>query len=471
MIATRAMDTTTGAEQTSVHVFVGPTLTDDEVRTIRPDAVVHPPVEHGDLLALPASSGDVVVIIDGYYHQRAPVRHKEVLYLIDRGVTVIGCASMGALRAAELWPCGMIGYGRIFSMYVDGTIDADDEVAVAHLRGDGYEARNAPLVNIRHACAEAASVGVIDVEVADQVVAAARDLHYTERSWRNVRLALAGGASRDGSDGGPVSAIVDLLRQHPDLGDLKRSDALSTLRAIEDIVAASGPRADLGHWHNPHVYHWLPEFKGLDDPGAKGVSDADVLRYRQIYEPGFPDRWQAFVLDETARALGLGDPEPTDALGIAKETFRRIGALHLVDADNPFADVRDGGADEMLVRTLVRSYQPPRGVYDILGGIAGPAQPAAIRDQVAEARRLNDKVLWRGKVRLVERLSPQRLRAHLSTVWQVADDDATILAAARDRGIPSVAEAVGMIRPYFLRDDARTGRSAASRWERDDDLG
>ena len=39
---------------------------------------------------------------------------------------------MGALRAAELHPFGMVGIGQVYEWYRDGTIDADDEVAVAH---------------------------------------------------------------------------------------------------------------------------------------------------------------------------------------------------------------------------------------------------------------------------------------------------------------------------------------------------
>lgn len=446
-----------------VHVFVGPTLTDDEVRAHRGDAIVHSPVEHGDLLALDVSAGDVVVIVDGYYHQRAPVRHKEILHLIDQGVRVIGCASMGALRAAELWPCGMVGRGHIFAMYVDGTIDADDEVAVAHLRGQGYEARNVPSVNIRHACAKAAEAGVIDSDTASQVIAAARDLHYTERSWRNVRLALAHrteSAPSDTSD--PVSALVEYLQDRPDVADLKRTDALETLDAIDEIVAEANDYDALGHWHNPHVYNWLPEFSGLESPGANGVSDGDVLRYRQVFEADFPARWQDFVLAEAAAALG--DSAPPEPARIAAETFRRIGALDLVTSENPFVEIADHDTDELLVRTLVRSYQAPRGVHDVVRGVAACPDTAQVREQICAARKINDTVLWRGKVRLVERLAHQRLRQHLAATWQVADEEAALLAAARDRGIASIDEAVSMIRPYFLLDDARTGNGIAERW-------
>ncbi|NHA00710.1 hypothetical protein G5V59_13740 [Nocardioides sp. W3-2-3] len=62
-----------------VHVFTGPTLTAEQVHSVRPDAHVHEPVRHGDLIALDAPAGAVVVIVDGLYHQQVSVRHKEIL--------------------------------------------------------------------------------------------------------------------------------------------------------------------------------------------------------------------------------------------------------------------------------------------------------------------------------------------------------------------------------------------------------
>src|SRR4051812_35252740 len=114
----------------TVHVFCGPTISADQVRQILPTARTHPPVRHGDLLSLDCEAGDVVVIIDGVFHATAPVRHKEIMLLLADKIAVVGASSMGALRAAELYPLGMRGVGRIFEMYRDGVIEADDEVAV-----------------------------------------------------------------------------------------------------------------------------------------------------------------------------------------------------------------------------------------------------------------------------------------------------------------------------------------------------
>jgi hypothetical protein len=80
----------------TTYVYVGPTLPAAEVASCLPEAVIRPPVAHGDLLRETHSSGDVVLLIDGYFHHAGAVRHKEILTLLASGVRVVGCSSMGA---------------------------------------------------------------------------------------------------------------------------------------------------------------------------------------------------------------------------------------------------------------------------------------------------------------------------------------------------------------------------------------
>jgi ubiquinone/menaquinone biosynthesis C-methylase UbiE len=68
-------------------VYTGPTLRAEEVRRILPDATVAPPVAAGDLLRRPARSGDVVVIIDGYFHGVGAVRQLLDDFMAGRGMT------------------------------------------------------------------------------------------------------------------------------------------------------------------------------------------------------------------------------------------------------------------------------------------------------------------------------------------------------------------------------------------------
>ena len=109
-------------------VFLGPTLAREDAERIL-DADYLPPICRGDLAKLPEHVR-YVGIVDGEFYQSLSVSPKEVLKLLRRGVTVFGSSSMGALRAAETWKLGMIGVGKIFAMYRDGILDADDEVAL-----------------------------------------------------------------------------------------------------------------------------------------------------------------------------------------------------------------------------------------------------------------------------------------------------------------------------------------------------
>ena len=57
---------------------------------------------------------------------------QEILYAMSAGAEVAGAASVGALRAAELSPFGMIGIGSIYRPFAAGHWTDDDEVAVMH---------------------------------------------------------------------------------------------------------------------------------------------------------------------------------------------------------------------------------------------------------------------------------------------------------------------------------------------------
>src|SRR3979490_2921209 len=90
--------------------FFGPSITEAEVRRLA--AVTHaPPIKRGDLAAV--DDYDVIVILDGEFGQNMSVSPKEILSLLERGKTVIGASSMGALRASELDRSGMIGVGGV----------------------------------------------------------------------------------------------------------------------------------------------------------------------------------------------------------------------------------------------------------------------------------------------------------------------------------------------------------------------
>ncbi|SDT25333.1 TfuA-like protein [Microlunatus soli] len=167
-------------------VFIGPSLCHDEVRKTF-DGTVRPPIGRGDLDQLIGCDPppQQVGIVDGTFLHRLAVTPKEVLRAIDAGITVFGASSIGALRAAECDRYGMIGVGRIYRLFADGEVVADDEVAIT-MDPDTLAATSEPLINIRLAIAAAVEAGQVTEIVGSTAVRIAAGLYFPDRSWARV---------------------------------------------------------------------------------------------------------------------------------------------------------------------------------------------------------------------------------------------------------------------------------------------
>lgn len=201
-----------------VAIYLGPSLDRAEALSIL-EADYLPPICRGDLARLPEQTR-IVGIIDGEFFQSLAVSPKEVVAALDRGITVFGAASMGALRAAETYRFGTVGIGETFRMFRDGVLDGDDEVALAYDR-ESYAHYSEPLVNIRRALEIAAVAKVINEEERDQLVQQMKSLYFTDRSYRALtRL---------------CPPLGDFFQRCPP-PDVKREDARQLLLAIRNRV-------------------------------------------------------------------------------------------------------------------------------------------------------------------------------------------------------------------------------------------
>lgn len=265
-------------------VYVGPTLSAGDVRRIVPGAELRPPVEGGMLERDHLGAGDVAVIIDGCYRDRPAVRHKEILHVMELGATVIGAASMGAMRAAELDGHGMIGAGRVYRMYRDGEIDGDDEVAVRHSpAARGYRADTVALVNLRHAGRQAVEEGKVSAETAQALVTTARGLVFDERTLPRLTADLTAAQA---------SALTEILRGPG--GDLKAQDAEEALKLAATLhgQAAAHPPAvtEPPPWRTSYLRDWVAYWDdaALGDSGD-WVSATDVLNAARLHDDGYPE--------------------------------------------------------------------------------------------------------------------------------------------------------------------------------------
>ncbi len=177
-------------------VFLGPSLPLAEARSIL-DAEYFPPIAQGDLTRLMREKSRVIVIIDGRFDDIPAVWHNEILFAMERGTSVIGAASMGALRAAELARYGMVGIGAVYQAFRRGWLEDDDEVAVVHAPAEfQWTPLSEAMVNIRGSIRAAVRRGLLSPAEGAAVVAAAKELHYPERRWER----LARMAEKSGGD-------------------------------------------------------------------------------------------------------------------------------------------------------------------------------------------------------------------------------------------------------------------------------
>ncbi len=210
--------------RTPIAVFLGPSLEVERARAILP-ANYYPPARMGDVYRLLATGVWMIVIIDGVFHASAPVWQREILAAVRAGIIVVGASSMGALRAAELRPYGMVGCGTVFRWYVDGVIEGDDEVALLHAPADqGYCPSSEPLVDLRHDLNRACQAGLIQPEGAPALIAWLKGLYYGDRT-RDALFASPPFARLSASE--QLNLRTFLIEEQT---SVKRQDALEVLR-------------------------------------------------------------------------------------------------------------------------------------------------------------------------------------------------------------------------------------------------
>ncbi|HEY6080336.1 MAG TPA: TfuA-like protein, partial [Polyangiaceae bacterium] len=212
----------------SIVVFAGPTLRQEEVKA-RLDAVVLGPAAFGDVYRAAHSRPTAIAIIDGYFERVPAIWHKEILWAMSEGVHVFGASSMGALRAAELYDFGMVGVGSIFEAFRDGTLEDDDEVAVAHGQADtGFLPVSEAMVNIRATLERAAREGVAAADSCARLVQLAKHTFYAQRCYPTLFEA----AQADGVPAAELARLRSWLREGGRV-DQKRRDAEQLLEHLQ----------------------------------------------------------------------------------------------------------------------------------------------------------------------------------------------------------------------------------------------
>lgn len=390
------MKTTSMAAMRDVVVFLGPSLPVEEARR-RIAAIFRPPCRMGDVLDATLAGARAIVIIDGLFESTPAVWHKEILYALHCGLPVFGGSSMGALRAVELQAFGMIGVGKIFRDFEAGLLEDDDEVAVAHAAEEfGFGCKSEAMVNIRHGLACARDAGVIAEETRLALCAAAKALHFPQRSWARL-LAAARESLLPAGELDGLAGFLDAEKP-----DLKRDDAIATLEAASRWLAANGDACAT----RPSTFAFEPS-KYWDRLHARqrGIRRGDralVDHVRVTHADRLRINERAALLALARRQAQAGELPAFDAR-VAQERFRRERGLEtaaalrqwLSDQQVAPADLQGLVESEHRVRQVIEGLgsELDRDLIEVLAmeGRAGAARRAlGQREALLAAKEIDD---------------------------------------------------------------------------------
>jgi hypothetical protein len=206
-------------------VFAGPSLWQARP-TLPPDVALHPPVAAGDVYTAVLSGAERIAIVDGLFGDRPAVRHKELLWALAQGVPVLGAASMGALRAAELAPWGIEGVGVVFEGYRCGRYTRDGDVAVAHAPPElGWQPLTLAIVDLEAILRRGLVAMGHTTHRLEGWLAVARAIPFVHRTRKRVVDSL-----RRAGDGAPLEPLLRWLDE--DAFSQKRADAEALLARL-----------------------------------------------------------------------------------------------------------------------------------------------------------------------------------------------------------------------------------------------
>ena len=209
----------------NIIIFTGPSLNHAEAMEIL-DADYRPPIKRGDITAALNDNPDIIGIIDGVFHQQPAVSHREILDALKKGVTVVGGASMGALRASELDDFGMIGIGYVYNQYKNGHIESDDDVAIV-INPINLEQLSDSLVSMEYNFKMMLDEGIISEEEFNKLFETAKSIFYPNRTYNLVFKDVDIGFVK-------IEEIKKFLDEHGI--DIKRQDAIDVVKYIKNII-------------------------------------------------------------------------------------------------------------------------------------------------------------------------------------------------------------------------------------------
>jgi hypothetical protein len=271
------------------------------------------------------------------------VNHAVAKVALTRGVRVIGAASMGALRAAELCMYGMEGVGEIFRRFHSGAWECDDEVAVTHGPAEsGFRAASVALANIRIGLEHACQRNLLTSDHAAGIVEELRAVFYPERSWQHA----FGIAHKLGASEHEIAGLKAFVAT--EAPDAKRDDALEALSWVKTWSESNAEQVSTAAAFDfePTVY-WrrllsevraaLPTASDHDNKDAGVDYDPDLVRDARLQRDARELRRGAALLHLLLTHEQQNIPVPgLEQLKLAVDRFGRRRGLRTAEQARAF---------------------------------------------------------------------------------------------------------------------------------------
>jgi hypothetical protein len=213
-------------------IFAGPSLAG---HTVPPQIETFPPATRGALRAALTSGYTRVGFVDGAIEEseRLPLWELREA-LATPGVTVLGGASMGAVRAVQLESAGMRGHGHVFRLFRRGSLTDCDEVYVLHAPAAlRYRCLTLPLVNIRYTLRAMRLTGHLARAEEQALLTYMRDVPWFDRDRHSLSAAVYATCGR--SHCARIMQTFDLMYR-----DIKHEDAMSLISRLQPQQALVG---------------------------------------------------------------------------------------------------------------------------------------------------------------------------------------------------------------------------------------
>ncbi|MDX2565389.1 TfuA-like protein [Streptomyces sp. TX20-6-3] len=449
----------------TTYAFVGPSVPLKKMERFSGIRIL-PPIAGGDLLRLDCQPGDRVLIIDGYFGTRPAVKHKEILYILDRGISIYGASSMGALRAAELSNFGMIGHGRIFRDLCSGELDGDDEVSLLHgLEEEGFQPYTAALVNWRYALADSRDRILLPDEELQAFLSTAKETCFTERTLDNIlRLAAARGV------GDRSLKLIQATLSASE--DYKQTDAIDLL----DFVSQRDPSHDSNLIADPvcgkvnqtvYLHAWKANTADTRSPGS--VSPSTFYEYVRLFSYDFFKVYREVGAKHLIEFRGFGNPHTmtgckrSDSEAVL-DYLRHIGLItHSEEPRKEFdswctAIERSSlPSSERIAQGAIRALFPPQALQE-----ENPFMDFLLRqswlckvvqNRVSKTMLFNEEIRSNRPDFIPSKLKNDRVSEWYKQLLGVSclEDEAVV------RGFSSEEDLIRSLKPYYLYHKVNSG--------------